>query len=117
MSYQTLFASLRRTSGIVGLAIAPTLTAQTAPATRAVTDPKQDEPVSLSVFEVTTSRDIGYQSTNAAEATRMNMAIENIPMNVTVFNQQFIEDLVATDSSQLLAYEASAVKTTENDGF
>ncbi len=75
------------------------------------------EPVELSVFEVTTSRDIGYQSTNAAEVTRMNTAIENIPMNVTIFNQQFIEDLVATDTSQLLAYEPSAVKTSENDGF
>lgn len=75
------------------------------------------ETVQLSVFEVTTSKDIGYQSANAAEVTRMNMPIENIPMNVTIFNQQFIEDLVATDTSQLLAYEASAVKTSENDGF
>lgn len=47
----------------------------------------------------------------------MNTPIENIPMNVTVFNQQFIEDLLATDTAQLLAYEASSVKTTENDGF
>jgi iron complex outermembrane receptor protein len=99
--------------------LAPALLAQsTAPApTPTVVSARQEEPVSLSVFEVTTSKDIGYQSANAAEATRMNMPIENIPMNVTVFNQQFIEDLVATDSSQLLAYEASAVKTTENDGF
>src|SRR5688572_1991576 len=97
--------------------------AQSAPAappttpTPATPNPAKDEPAVLSVFEVTTSRDIGYQSTNAAEATRMNTPIENIPMNVTIFNQQFIEDLVATDTSQLLAYEASAVKTTENDGF
>jgi outer membrane receptor protein involved in Fe transport len=73
--------------------------------------------VQLSVFEVTTSKDIGYQSTNAAEVTRMNTPIENIPMNVTIFNQQFIEDLLATDTSELLAYEASSVKTSENDGF
>ena len=75
------------------------------------------EPVSLSVFEVTTSRDIGYQSANAAEVTRMNTPIENIPMNVSIYNQQFIEDLLATDTSQLLAYEAAAVKTNENDYF
>ena len=54
---------------------------------------------------------------NAAEATRMNTPIENIPMNVTVFNQQFIEDLLATDTSDVLAYDASAMKRTENDGF
>src|SRR5262245_51902699 len=93
---------------LFGLAVVSSLSAQTAPAGN-VAAAKQEEPVSLSVFEVTTSKDIGYQSTNAAEATRMNTPIENIPMNVTVFNQQFIEDLVATDSSQLLAYEASAV--------
>lgn len=77
----------------------------------------KEETVELSVFQVTASRDVGYQSTNAAEVTRMNTPIEDIPMNVTVFNQQFIEDLLATDTSELLAYEASAVKTTENDGF
>lgn len=78
---------------------------------------KQEEALQLSVFEVTTSKDIGYQSANAAEVTRMNTPIENIPMNVTVFNQQFIEDLLATSTSELLAYEASTVKTSENDGF
>lgn len=75
------------------------------------------ETVQLSVFEVTTSRDIGYQSTNAAEATRMNTPIEDIPMNVTVFNQQFIEDLLATETSQLLDYDASSVRFGENDNF
>lgn len=90
----------------------PLSTAQTAPSA-----PAKDEAVKLSVFEVTTSKDIGYQSANAAEATRMNTPIENIPMNVTVFNQQFIEDLVATTTDQLLAYDASSVKTSENDGF
>jgi iron complex outermembrane receptor protein len=76
-----------------------------------------EEIVQLSVFDVTTSRDIGYQSTNAAEVTRMNTPIENIPMNLTIFNQQFIDDLIATDTSEILAYEASSAKTTENDGF
>ena len=71
----------------------------------------------MSVFEVTTSKDIGYQSANAAEVTRMNTPIENIPINVTIFNQQFIEDLLATDTSEVLAYDASSVKTSENDGF
>lgn len=91
----------------------PGLQAQTAPAPQ----PANSEPVSLSVFEVNTSRDIGYLSSHAAEATRMNTPIENIPMNVSIYNQQFIEDLLATDTSELLAYEAAAVKTNENDNF
>ncbi len=47
----------------------------------------------------------------------MNTPIEDIPMNVTIFNQQFIEDVLATDTAQLLAYESTAVRTSENDGF
>jgi len=91
--------------------------AQTSPPPPSGSTEDKDQPIKMSVFEVRTDKDIGYQSANAAEATRMNTAIEDIPMNVTIFNQQFIEDLMATDTSDLLAYEASAVKTTENDGF
>lgn len=79
---------------------------------------KDDESVAvLSVFEVRADKDVGYQSAIAAEATRMNTPIENIPMNVTIFNQKFIEDVLAADTAQLLAYEPSAVRTSENDGF
>lgn len=100
----------------LGTGLGAGVAAQNAPTTPA-TDPAKEEVVQLSVFEVTTSRDVGYLSTNAAEATRMNTPIENIPMNVSIYNQQFIEDLMATDTSELLAYEASAVKTNENDNF
>lgn len=74
-------------------------------------------PVTLSAFEVTTSRDIGYQSANSAEVTRMNMAIADLPLSVTVFNQQFLEDILARDTTDVLDYEASVRKTTENDAF
>ncbi len=79
-----------------------------------------DEPVDrtlLSVFEVTTSRDIGYQSLNSAEVTRTNTAIADVPMNVTVFNQQFLDDILANETNDVLDYEASMLKTSENDGF
>ena len=102
-------------AGVVAVFGLAALHGQTAPAPSRPAAP--GDPVQLSVFEVTTSKDIGYQSANAAEATRMNTPIENIPMNVTVFNQQFIEDLLATDTSDVLAYDASAMKRTENDGF
>ena len=96
----------------IAVLLAARTTAQSAPSVAV-----KDETVQLSVFEVTTTRDIGYKSTNAAEATRMDTPLENIPMNVTIYNQQMIEDLLATDTSQLLAFEASSVVRTENDGF
>ena len=105
---------LRRLVAPLACLAASSLPAQTTPTPRPAA---AVDPVLLSIFEVSTSRDIGYQSTNAAEVTRMNTPIQDIPMNVTVFNQQFIEDILATDTSQVLAYDASSVKTTENDGF
>jgi iron complex outermembrane recepter protein len=95
------------------LAAIPAAFAQTVPTAR----PAPDEVTKLSAFEVTTSRDIGYQSSNSAEVTRMNTPIVDIPMNVTVFNQQFMEDILARDTTDVLDYEASVRKTTENDGF
>ncbi|PTX91460.1 TonB-dependent receptor plug domain-containing protein [Opitutus sp. ER46] len=99
------------------LGVVPAAHAQSISPASTTDAPAKDETIQLSVFEVTSSKDVGYLSTNAAEVTRMNTAIEDIPMNVTVFNQQFIEDLLATDSSDLLAYDSSSMKTTENDGF
>lgn len=92
-------------------------TSQTADTAKRGTTDKGDEVLSLSAFEVNSKRDVGYLSTNAAQVTRMDTAVEDIPMSVTIFNQQLIDDLVAIDTSQLLDYETSAVKTGENDNF
>jgi outer membrane receptor protein involved in Fe transport len=75
------------------------------------------EVVELSVFEVTTDRDVGYYSTNAAEAMRMNLALEDIPMNVTIFNQQFLDDILARDTADVLEFDASITQTNENDQY
>lgn len=91
------------------LAMVPAVLAQNSPAAPPANPAAKDETVQMSVFEVTTSKDIGYQSTNAAEVTRMNTPIENIPINVTIFNQQFIEDLLATDTSEEKAKRGQTV--------
>ena len=46
--------------------------------------PAEDEPITMSVFEVSTDGDIGYQATRAAAVTRMDTPIEDVPMNITV---------------------------------
>lgn len=97
------------------------LLAQTAPVPAASSDAAptttNDETVRLSQFDVTADHDVGYRSMNSADATRMNTPLEDIPMNVTVYNQKFIEDILATSTDQLMAYEPAVVKTSENDGF
>lgn len=91
-----------------------TLLAQIAPATRPA---PPGATVELSAFEVTTARDIGYQSTHAAEVTRMNTAIGDIPMNVTVLNQEFLEDTLARSTEDVLEYVPGFVSTSNNDSW
>lgn len=74
-------------------------------------------PVELSAFEVTSNRDIGYQSTHAAEVTRMNTAIADIPMNVTILNQAFLEDTLARTTEDVLEYVPGFVPTSNNDAW
>ena len=99
------------------LAPAQTTPAPDAPAAPAAAAAASDETVRLSQFDVTADHDVGYRSMNSADATRMNTPLEDIPMNVTVYNQKFIEDILATSTDQLMAYEPAVVKTSENDGF
>jgi iron complex outermembrane receptor protein len=74
-------------------------------------------PVELTAFEVTSNRDVGYQSTHAAEVTRMNTAIADIPMNVTVLNQEFLEDTLARTTEDVLEYVPGFVPTSNNDAW
>lgn len=78
---------------------------------------RDEEVVTLSAFEVTTSSDVGYQSMHSADATRMNTPIADIPMNITVFNEEFLEDIMARRTEDVLFYDPSVTQISENDGF
>jgi outer membrane receptor protein involved in Fe transport len=56
-----------------------------------------DEVVTLSPFQVNAKGDQGYNTTNTVGATRVDTAIKNTPISVVVVNQQFIQDIGATD--------------------
>ncbi len=91
------------------------LAAQTAPA--AARPAADSPPVELSAFEVTSNRDVGYQSTNAAEVTRMNTAIADIPMIVTVPNQEFIQDTLARTTEDVFECVPGFGPTSNNDAW
>lgn len=76
--------------------------AQTA-ASSTATEP-QDEPVQLSPFMVTGQNDRGYNSVNTVGATRINSEIKNSPISVVVINQEFIQDIGATDPYYVARY-------------
>lgn len=80
----------------VSLALVPArpARAQVAPA---APPPAAGEVVTLSPFEVTAKGDQGYNSVNTVGATRIDTAIKNTPISVVVVNQQFVQDIGATD--------------------
>ncbi|HVU17803.1 MAG TPA: TonB-dependent receptor plug domain-containing protein [Candidatus Didemnitutus sp.] len=83
---------------------------ETAPVTK-----KEDEPVKLSPFTVTTDKDKGWSAANEVSGSRVNAAIKDIPIPMQVITSQFISDIGATDLRQSLGYVAGIATRTQND--
>lgn len=67
-------------------------------------DVDEDEVLLLSPFEVTTSKDTGYRSTNSTSGTSLDTPIRDIPISLEVINREFLDDTQATDLEESLAY-------------
>ncbi|MBL9195020.1 MAG: TonB-dependent receptor [Opitutaceae bacterium] len=70
-----------------------------------------DESVELSPFEVTSERDDGYQAANTLGATRTNVAIRDLPMQMNVVNEQLMIDRALFDLEQVLDVIPGAART------
>ena len=81
------------------------------------TSPPADEPTRMPSFDVTTSQDKGYISTNAESATRLDVPLSDIPQSVTVFNQQFLLDVLALDIGDVAMYDPSFTSSEQSDTF
>jgi outer membrane receptor protein involved in Fe transport len=66
-----------------------------------------EEIVQLSPFTVDTSKDVGYRATNSISATRTNVPIAELPMNIQVVTSQLLDDLAVTSPTQALKYFGS----------
>ena len=64
----------------------------------------EEEVFDLPVFEVETRYDRGYISTNTTSGTSLNTLVRDLPMGLEVINQEFIEDIQATDMKEALSY-------------
>jgi outer membrane receptor protein involved in Fe transport len=77
---------------------------------------KSDEQIyQLSPFKVSTDKDKGYKATNATTGTRLNEAIKDLPMPISVITEKFVRDTGATDLRQSLAYMAGIQLESQND--
>lgn len=74
--------------------------AQTAPAPSPTA--ARDEAIQLSPFQVVSDNDNGYQAANTLGATRTNVAIRDLPMQMNVVTEQLMIDRALFDLDQVL---------------
>jgi catecholate siderophore receptor len=67
----------------------------------------EEEVIKLSPFEVTTERAIGYLANDTLAGTRINSALKDIANSVQVVTKEFLDDIGATNLSELLIYTTS----------
>ena len=82
---------------------APFATAQSVPPAPPSLKPDSD-PIVLSPFTVTSSADAGYQAGNTLAGSRMNTKLSETPASVSVFTEEFLRDLGATNLADVLEY-------------
>lgn len=66
-----------------------------------------EEDVVLSPFEVVSERDYGYQATSTLSGTRTNERLRDLPMAVSILNQDFLKDVGVTDLFEMAQYALS----------
>jgi outer membrane receptor protein involved in Fe transport len=73
-------------------ALAQTAAKPAAPSSSAAVS-NAGEPVTLSIFEVSGDKDLGYAASTALSGTRTNEKLENLPNSISVMTQEFLQDL------------------------
>lgn len=67
----------------------------------------ENDIIELDPFTVETSGDVGYQASNSVSGTRVNVALENVPMAIQVITQELIEDIEAINLEEVTRYASS----------
>ena len=76
-------------------------TAKPVPVTTNVADA---EPIELTPFEVSATKDTGYQATETLAGTRIRTELRDVGAAISVATKEFLQDIGATDSGTLLQY-------------
>ncbi len=69
--------------------------------------PPKDEVITLSPFQVDTSRDNGYYAANTLSGTRLNSSVQDLGSSITVITKQQMEDTASLDINDVFRYEAN----------
>ena len=106
---QMSFPALARRLG-GGLAVMMLAGSVNAQSGEEATSEESEELIELSVFEVETTGDKGYGTTHTLGGTRVNIALENVPLSVISLNREFIRDSGALEISEAIGYVSGMSK-------
>jgi len=82
---------------------------------KAQSDAPKEEKVIMSPFEVTSTKDKGYTSTNAATGFKTNEVLLQIPQAVTLVTRDLIDDIGYTDTSDALQFAGAVPFTARSE--
>lgn len=69
---------------------------------------EEEEVFELSPFEVTAETTEGYRATSTLAGTRIRTDLKDVGSAISVYTEQFLEDIGATDNNTLLQYTTNA---------
>ena len=92
---------------LLALAFAPVLLAQNA--TPATAPAAEDDTITLSPFEVSSKKDVGYLATNTLAGSRLNTELKDTAAAISVLTPEFLKDLGATSMKDIIMFQNNAV--------
>lgn len=94
-------------SALAALVAAP-LSAQTVP--------EKESVITLSSFEVTSDRDVGYTASSALAGGRIDAPLKETPSAVTIMTREFLDDIAATSFSSAAEWAPNAIPVGDTGG-
>ncbi len=76
-------------------------------AANAVAAAAAEDPVELSPFSVSSSKDVGYLAQNTLAGSRLNSSLKDTPGVLDVLTKEFLDDIGATTLEEALAFSAN----------
>ena len=92
------------TAVTVGAIWAGTSIASAAGAAGGTATKPEAAPVQLSVFEVTSDKDVGYQAGNTTSGSRLNSSLKDTAAAIMVFTPEFMSDFSVNSLADMVAY-------------
>ncbi|MEY2881364.1 MAG: hypothetical protein RLZZ15_3744, partial [Verrucomicrobiota bacterium] len=68
----------------------------------------EDDTLTLTPFEVSATKDTGYQATDTLAGTRIRTELRDVGAAISVITKEFLRDIGATDNATLLQYTTNA---------